>query len=130
MGRAWVGGDLDDDSSYELKEWDVGEVIAEGMIRDPRYGRTPVERLEFIVDTIREQLGRQRCQVHTDERDDLELLFGRPLAWCPACGIRLSTVAKSMPSSFIRLDQVLPWFAGVTRIAARWCSAAPANSAR
>jgi hypothetical protein len=28
--------------------------------------------------------------VHLSERADLELLFGRPLAWCPACGVRLS----------------------------------------
>lgn len=87
--RAWAGGDLDDDANYELRESDEGDVIAEGTTRDDHYGRTPVERIQFIVDTVRAHLRPGACTVHTDERADLELLFGRPLAWCPACGVRL-----------------------------------------
>jgi hypothetical protein len=88
--RAWTGGDLDDDANYEWRESQKGEVIAEGNTSVDGYGRTPVERIQFIVGEIRSHLRRQGCTVHTTERDDLELLFGRPLDWCPACGTKLS----------------------------------------
>lgn len=90
FSRVWIGGDLDDESSFESREIEEGEIIAEGTTRASGYGRTPVERLRFIVETIRTHLRRQDCVVHANERYDLELLFGRPLAWCPACGARLA----------------------------------------
>lgn len=66
--RAWIGGDLDDDTNYELREVEEGEVIAEGTTNVSGYGRTPVQRIEFIADTIRTHLQRQHCDVHTSER--------------------------------------------------------------
>lgn len=88
--RAWTGGDLDDDTNYEWRESQEGEVIAEGTVNADGFGQTPLERLQFIVANVRSHLRRQSCTVHTAERDDLELLFARPLDWCPACGTRLS----------------------------------------
>lgn len=88
--RAWAGGDLDDDASYEERETDEGDVIAEGTTAVDGYGNTLVERIQFIVGVIRTHLRRQNCTVHTVERDELELLLGRPLVWCPECGTELS----------------------------------------
>lgn len=87
--KAWVSGSLDD-GVFEQRELDEGNIIAEGTTGVDGYGETPVERVRFIVDAIRTHLQRAGCEVHTTERDDLELLFGRPLAWCPACGSRLT----------------------------------------
>ena len=87
--RAWIGGDLDDDANFELRQTDEGDVIAEGTTGVAGYGETPVERAGFIVEQIRVHLQQQRCEVHTDEREDLELLFGTALRWCPSCGLRL-----------------------------------------
>jgi hypothetical protein len=42
-----------------------------------------------MVDQIRTHLRRLDCAVHTTERDELELLLGRPLEWCPVCGMRM-----------------------------------------
>lgn len=88
--RVWTGGSLDDDSSLELRESEEGDVIAEGVTGAPGYGNSPLERARMIVTTIRDHLLRQTCEVHTTgERQDLEVLFGRPLRWCPECGSRL-----------------------------------------
>lgn len=87
--RAWVAGDLDDDASYEDREVEAGEIIADGNTGADGYGATLVERAQFITDTIRAHLRRQDCDVHRHELDDLELLCGRQLNWCPACGLRL-----------------------------------------
>jgi hypothetical protein len=87
--RAWVGGDLEDDASFELRQTDEGDVIAEGTTGVDGYGETPVERAGFIVEQIRVQLQQRRCDVHTTEREDVERLLGRRLRWCPACGLRL-----------------------------------------
>jgi hypothetical protein len=84
-----VGGDFDDDANFELRETDEGNVIAEGPTGAAGYGETPVERAGFIVGQIRVHLGQQSCEVHTAEREFLERLFGRPLRWCPGCGVRL-----------------------------------------
>jgi hypothetical protein len=88
--RAWVSGDLDDDASYEWRKTDEGDVIAEGTTAVDGYGNTPVERVQFIVGLIRTHLRRQECTLHTVERDELELLLGRPPVWCPECGTELS----------------------------------------
>lgn len=89
FSQVWRGGGLDDDASFEPVEIEEGDIIAEGNIGVAGYGERLVGRATFIVGTIKDHLERQRCQVHTTERDDLELLFGRPLCWCPACGTRL-----------------------------------------
>lgn len=85
----WTGADVDDVSGRKFKEIDEGEVIADGTTAVPGYGETPLERARFIVDQIRAHLRRRACTVHTNERDDLELLLGRPLEWCPVCGMRM-----------------------------------------
>lgn len=87
--RAWNGSDLDAEESFEPKEIEEG-VIAEGTISADGYGRTSVERARFILDKIRIHVRRQSCEVHIGGLDDLELLLGRPVDWCPACGVRLS----------------------------------------
>ncbi|MHB8463461.1 MAG: hypothetical protein ACYDH6_14990 [Acidimicrobiales bacterium] len=88
--RVWIGGDLDEASSFETRESTRGEVIAEGTTNTEGYGASPVERAVFIVGTIRTHLRRRECHVHVSEAAELERSFGRPLAWCPACGIKLA----------------------------------------
>lgn len=87
--KAWTGGDFDDDTSFEQREIEEGDTIAEGTIGAAGYGTTPAERAAFIVGTIRGHLARLDCDIHRHELADLDLLFGRPLAWCPACGTKL-----------------------------------------
>lgn len=89
FAKVWVGGAMDDDDSFEQKELDEGDVIADGITSVEGYGTTPVERIQFILAVIRSHVRRQRCDVHTAMADDLELLFGDRLAWCPACGTKL-----------------------------------------
>jgi hypothetical protein len=86
--RAWKGGDLDDDASYEMKESEEGEEIAQGTIHDAGYGRTPVERIEFLVRAIRDHLRRQSCELHTVHSRPAESDAERPPTWCPVCGTR------------------------------------------
>lgn len=88
--RAWVAGDLDDDASYEEREVEEGDIIAEGTISAKGYGESPVERVTFICDTVRTHLARQSCSVPAANRDQLEKSLGIPLRWCPACGERLT----------------------------------------
>ena len=90
FSRVWRGGDLDDDRSFESKEIEEGDVIAEGTTGVTGYGATPVERITFITETVRDHLRAQRCQVHTVERHAMELRLGRTMSWCPACGSKLS----------------------------------------
>lgn len=87
--QAWRGGDLDDEDAYEPREIEEGEVIAEGVVDVAGYGRSPVERATFIVQTIRDHLTRQGCDRHVTAVDDLEQALGRRPQWCPDCGTRL-----------------------------------------
>lgn len=98
FSEVWVGGDIDDDANLEPREIEVGDVIAEGNTAVAGYGDSPMERLRFILGIVRAHLVRRSCAVHTDDRDSLELLWGRPLAWCPACGTSLSEPARSTVS--------------------------------
>jgi len=85
----WRGGDLSEEASYEPREIEEGDVIAEGVVDVAGYGSTPVQRAAFIVDTVRNYLRRQECSLHTTGLADLEQrLRQRPL-WCPECGIRV-----------------------------------------
>jgi hypothetical protein len=84
----WTGGDLND-GSFEERESDEGDVIAEGTPAADGYGTTPAERGRFIVGTIRDHLRRAACEVHRGGLDDLERACGRRFGWCPACGVRL-----------------------------------------
>jgi hypothetical protein len=95
--RAWVGGDFDDEASFEEREVEEGDIIADGNTGVDGYGATLVERAQFLANAIRAYLRRQNCDVHRYELDDLEFLCGRRLNWCPACGLRLFG------------DQATPW---------------------
>lgn len=89
--KKWKGGDLDDESRFEMVETTSGDVIAEGTTGAHGYGETPVERIEFITDAIRSHLAPEQCTLHIGAaRDDLAALLGASLRWCPACGFRLS----------------------------------------
>lgn len=90
--QTWRGGDLDDEASFQPKEIEEGEVIAEGVIDVPGYGTSPVERAVFIVENIRNHLTRTECTLHVDGLVDLERRLGRPPGWCPACGVRLPSL--------------------------------------
>lgn len=68
-----------------------GDIIAHGTIDDDGYGTTPVERAQFIIDTIRTHLARQICTLHHDDLSSIEGLLGATVNWCPACGARMST---------------------------------------
>lgn len=94
FSRVWLGGDFDDPASFEPRSIDAGDVIAEGRIAVAGYGKTPLDRLHFIVDVIRTHVRRQTCTVHVDDRAALASLLGRPPAWCPSCGTRLSSVTS------------------------------------
>jgi hypothetical protein len=52
FSTVWIGGDLDDETSFEQREIEAGDVIAEGTTADAGYGDSPVARLHFIVETI------------------------------------------------------------------------------
>lgn len=93
----WTGADPDDEAARRWREVEEGEVIAEGTTAATGYGATSLERALFIVGEIRTHLRRQTCPVHTAERDDIELLLGRPLDWCPACGTRLPLNGLASP---------------------------------
>jgi hypothetical protein len=85
-----IGGD--GDIRAEQRQVEEGDVIAHGTIAVEGYGATLVERARFIVDTIRIHLRRQACTLHAEDWSSIETLLGRQVGWCPACGIRLSTL--------------------------------------
>lgn len=75
--------------SYRARERDEGDVIAQGTTSVQAYGTRPVERAEFIVDTIRTHLVRQACTHHREHLSSFEAALGVQVCWCPACGARL-----------------------------------------
>ncbi len=81
--------DSDGTTRYEKRELDEGDVIAYGTTDDDRYGTTPLERAEFITDTIRVHLGRQACALHHNDLSAIREVIGTAVHWCPACGTRL-----------------------------------------
>lgn len=86
FSTVWVGGDWDDETSFEQREIEDGDVIAEGTTASDGYGDSPLARLLFIVGVIRDHVARESCAVHTADRATTEVAFGRALRWCPACG--------------------------------------------
>jgi hypothetical protein len=88
--RAVVGTDPNGEARYEQRELDEGDVIANSTTDVDGYGNTPVERAEFIVDTIRVHLAREACSLHAEDLSSIEALLGRDVRWCPSCGTRLS----------------------------------------
>lgn len=87
--QACQGGDLDDAESIEPREVEEGDVVAEGVIDVPGYGRSLAERATFIVSTIQDHLQRQACERHVAGVADLEFRLGHRPRWCPDCGVRL-----------------------------------------
>ena len=87
--RTVAGTDNDGVTRYEERELDQGDVIAYGTTDIEGYGATPLERAQFIIDTIRIHLVRQACTHHNDDLSSIQGLLGAPARWCPACGTRL-----------------------------------------
>lgn len=87
--RTVAATDSDGTTRYEKRELDEGDVIAYGTTDDDRYGTTPLERAEFITDTIRVHLGRQACALHHNDLSAIRAVIGTAVHWCPACGTRL-----------------------------------------
>ena len=89
--RTLVKGDSGGADQYIKRELDEGDIIASGTIDVEGYGSTPVQRADFILDTIRVHLARQACTLHRDNLPSIQARLGNSLRWCPACGTRLST---------------------------------------
>jgi hypothetical protein len=89
--RVVAGTDKDGAIRYHERELDEGDVIAYGTTAADGYGTTPVERAQFIIDTIRIHLARQQCTHHRDDLSAIEAALGAAARWCPACGTRLRT---------------------------------------
>ena len=87
--RAIAGTDNDGTIHYEEHESVEGDIIASGTTDTEGYGTTPVERAQFIVDTIRTYLARQACTHHRDKLSSIARVLGDEARWCPACGTRL-----------------------------------------
>ena len=89
--RTVAGTDNDGTLRYGQRELELGDVIAEGTTATAGYGRTPVERAQFIIDTIRTHVVRQSCTHHSDTLYSIATILGAEARWCPACGSRLPT---------------------------------------
>jgi hypothetical protein len=87
--RSVAGTANDGTGSYSEREVDEGDVIASGTTDGEGYGTTPVERAQFILETIRTHLIRQACTHHGDDLSSIEAILGTEVRWCPACGTRL-----------------------------------------
>jgi hypothetical protein len=64
-------------------------LLAQGTPSAEGYGTRPVERAQFIVDTIRIHLVREACMWHRDDLSSIGAALGVQARWCPACGTRL-----------------------------------------
>ena len=89
FSRTVAGTDNNGVTFYEERELNHGDVIACGTTDIEGYGTTPLERAQFITDTIRIHLARQACTHHHDDLTSIQALLGTPARWCPACGARL-----------------------------------------
>ena len=88
--RTIAGTNDDGTTRYQDRELDEGDVIAYGTTDVEAYGKTLVERAQFIVDKIRIHLSRQQCTLHLGDLSSLEAMLVAEIRWCPACGARLS----------------------------------------
>lgn len=89
--RTVDGGDDDGTRRYGQRELTEGDVIADGTTTTEGYGATPVERAQFLAETIRIHLARQACSHHGDDLSSIHALLGTAARWCPSCGTRLPT---------------------------------------
>jgi hypothetical protein len=87
--RTVAGTDNDGATRHEERELDQGDVIAYGTTDIAGYGTTPLERAQFITDTIRIHLARQACTLHHNDLSSIHAILGTGARWCPACGARL-----------------------------------------
>ncbi|HNK15511.1 MAG TPA: hypothetical protein PKL10_02520 [Nitrospira sp.] len=67
--------------------WDI---IAEGATGADGDGDNPVQRAQFIVDTIRTHLARQTCTHGGPDTGAFGDVLGDQPRWCPSCGARLN----------------------------------------
>ncbi|WP_231984562.1 hypothetical protein [Mycobacterium sp. 852014-52144_SCH5372336] len=88
--RTITGTDNDGTIHYTERASIEGDVIASGTTNVEGYGATPLDRAQFITDTIRTHLVRQRCTHHHDHLASIDAILGTPSRWCPTCGTRLS----------------------------------------
>jgi hypothetical protein len=75
------------------REIDEGDVIAVGTVDTAGYGKSLVERAQFLISTIRNHLGRVSCRLHSGDLSAVEAALGAPVRWCPACGTDLELQA-------------------------------------
>ncbi|GAB1815914.1 hypothetical protein MUNTM_49540 [Mycobacterium sp. MUNTM1] len=87
--RTLAGRDSKGATQYQERELEEGDIIASGTNDVDEYGTTPVQRAQFIIDTIRVHLARQACTRHRDDLPSMQAWLGGELKWCPACGTRL-----------------------------------------
>lgn len=87
--RVLDGTNDDGTVRYRQQSVEEGEVIATGTTDTDGYGTTAVERVQFLVTTIRDHLTRQACTHHPEHRDTISDVLGTPAGWCAACGARL-----------------------------------------
>ncbi|WP_224112511.1 hypothetical protein [Mycobacterium avium] len=91
VARTLAGTNSDGTPRYGRKEIEQGDIIAQGTIDDDGYGATPVERAQFIIDSIRIHLARKACALHHEDLSSIEALLATQVSWCPACGTRMLT---------------------------------------
>lgn len=101
--RTVAGTDNDGATRYDEHELDEGDVIAYGTTDIEGYGTTPLERAQFIIDTVRIHLARQTCTHHHD-LSSIHAIFGAQARWCPACGIRLAHTVKGTDKPQVPLE--------------------------
>ena len=89
--RTVAGTDDDGAIRDQEREWEEGDIIASGATAAEGYGTSPVERAQFIADTIRTHLTRQACTHHHDDLSSIDAILGTKAYWCPTCGTRLPT---------------------------------------
>lgn len=97
--RTVAATDSDGTTRYEKRELDEGDVIAYGTTDMEGYGTTPLERAEFITDTIRIHLARQACTLHRNDLSAIRAVIGTAVRWCPACGTRLPNPRHARPDN-------------------------------
>lgn len=84
--RTVAGADEDRNIQYGQRQLELGDVIAEGATASAGCGTKPVERAQFIVDTVRAHLAREVCTRHFDDLSPIEAVLGAAARLVP--GVR------------------------------------------
>lgn len=90
FGQVVTGVAADGEIETEEFEHRSGAVIAEGTTHADGYGENPLQRAQFIIDTIRIHLARQTCTHRDGDLSMIRDIFGDEIRWCPSCGTRLT----------------------------------------